>query len=159
MILLLLLLLLWFVWILAASPKRHKSLSVLAPIRRRNCSGQNVTCLDDCSFLCVEGEAKCLGGVCVVPDHHEIDCNREFGGMVVLAKGPSRHWTCLCTDPTFYGGPDCSERVYDVCQNGVFMYRANGQHTCICNSPYRKVVENGKPYCVEPAMVPFFPDR
>lgn len=148
----------WLAWTSISSTERSRSLNVLAPIRRRNCSNENVQCLDDCSFLCIEDSATCIGGVCVIDKNksHSIDCKREFGGMVVLALQPTKHWNCVCTDPAFYGGKDCSVLVEDVCKNGNFLYKANGLHECICNYPYRKIVKDGKPYCVEPALVQFF---
>lgn len=126
-------------------------------IVRKNCNAETVRCIDSCDFLCTDPDAKCVGSFCVTPENDpKIKCESKTGGMIVSTmKNGIRHWSCLCTDPTFYTGDDCSELAPDVCKNGSFHY-FTGNSTCYCQPPYRKLVLNNKPYCVTKDMVRFF---
>lgn len=145
----------WFVAPTVVSEEQQPSFDVLQPTLKRNCSGRRVECIDDCSFLCVENGAKCLGGQCVVSSS-QIECDRDKGGIVLLARDPVEHWKCLCTDPTFWTGEDCSELSQGVCENGIFIYRGLQDKTCLCHFPFRKLVLHDVPYCVDPTVMNFF---
>ncbi|KMQ84679.1 tenascin-r isoform x1 [Lasius niger] len=125
----------------------------------RDCSEKTVKCIDRCDFLCTDSSARCLNGVCVTKkDYPEIPCDETKGGLVVLVKdrGGIRHWSCVCTDPTFYKGVDCSERAADVCEGGIFYYFARNHYFCHCLTPMEMIEVNRKPYCVHPSQLRFF---
>lgn len=146
-------------WLFFPTSSRHvqETPIQLEQIVQKHCLDESVSCIDTCDFLCLEPHAKCLGGKCLVSDT-PIDCQTRTGGMVVLTeKHGFLHWTCYCTDSTFYGGPNCSEKVPDVCNHGIFIYKDVNRYRCICNYPYVKVEVNGKPHCLEPSMRGFFP--
>lgn len=126
-------------------------------VYRKNCSERTVRCIDDCSFLCTESKATCVGGVCSIRDD-SVDCKTEYGGILVLTQDQNRahYWKCLCTDSTFYGGEDCGDLVPDVCENGIFLYKKRNVHACVCDFPFVKIVRNDKPYCVKPGTEKFF---
>ncbi|GIY03998.1 uncharacterized protein CDAR_304881 [Caerostris darwini] len=139
----------------------HKStrtthIDIQAPTIHRDCTSQSIPCVDDCSFLCVESKVKCVGGTCVVQENNDIECQADKGGMRILVKDPVSHWTCLCTDATFFSGPDCGQLNPDVCENGVFFYTSK---VCLCPQPYQLVKLNGKPHCIEAKVANFFKNQ
>lgn len=154
-----LLALLWFGFVWTTWTTRSSSgnsLQLRAPVSKRNCSEETVDCIDDCSFLCVEPNSKCVGGKCIPFVSSNKECNRDRGGILVLTRENGlEHWKCMCTHPSIWSGSDCSQLNPDVCENGVYLYN-NGQGTCICSFPYSLLVLNGKPHCVDSAMLNFF---
>lgn len=149
--------LLWMAlaWALLSNPHSAKSkrLRIHAPAIKRSCASQWVSCVDDCSFLCIEPGARCVGGVCQTRKQN-IACQRNTGGVLVLNDGA---WTCLCTDNAFYSGPDCGDLNPDVCEHGTFLYSGRDNFYCVCPSPYTKVALDGKPHCLEPWVEKFLP--
>lgn len=126
-----------------------------APTFRQNCSAKQVPCVDDCSFLCVENDTQCIGGVCQTR-LNEIPCNAEKGGVRMLVKDPVPHWTCVCTDSRFFGGKDCEKVHPDVCEHGMFVYTDRNNYMCICLPPYEFLKIGTKPHCVEKKMLGFY---
>lgn len=125
-------------------------------ITRRNCSEENVSCIDTCDFLCTDSNAKCIGGRCIIPKT-KMDCDKDKGGINVLTeKNGILHWTCYCTNPTFYGGPKCNDLAPDVCKNGIFIYKDLHRFTCMCHHPYVTQIVNGKPHCIDISKRWFF---
>lgn len=146
-----------FAWILVSTkldPDDSKHIRVHAPTFQQNCSSKRVPCVNDCSFLCVEKEAECVGGVCRV-DRPEMACEEKTGGLKMMVHDPLPHWTCLCTHPSFYGGEACDVLNPDVCENGAFMYANRDNYYCFCLKPYKRIIINGKPHCVEEAVARF----
>lgn len=124
---------------------------------KQNCSAKEIKCVNDCSFLCVEKESRCVGGICVV-EQNKLNCNSKKGGMTILTNDPVNHWTCLCTDSSFWSGKNCDVLNPDVCEHGVFLYEGRNDFTCLCPYPYQMITVNGKPHCVEKHVANFFPD-
>ncbi|GBN65591.1 hypothetical protein AVEN_112028-1 [Araneus ventricosus] len=148
---------LWIVSFNFEIPSSQRRFEVREGVYRKNCETDTVHCIDDCSFLCIQSNAQCIGGECIVLDD-TIRCRHEYGGLVVLTTDgkETRHWKCLCTDSSFYGGDDCGTLVSDVCENGIFLYKKRDHHLCICDFPFVKMVRNGKPYCLKPEWAAFF---
>lgn len=158
-----LLLLMGFVWVCVQSaPTRPKrTIDIREPIFQRNCLSTHVSCVNDCSFLCVEDSARCVGGTCVVTEDKDdtVPCDRDKGGVRMLVNDPAPRWKCLCTDATFFGGSDCSRLNPDVCEHGVFLYSGPNKFLCLCPEPYESLMVGGKPHCVEQKMARFFRDE
>lgn len=125
------------------------------PLFRQNCGVKDVPCIDDCSFLCTEPDAKCIGGMCQVAPP-SVACDKSKGGLPVLLKDPVPHWSCLCTDSRFYGGPACSTLNPDVCENGTFFYMGRLRHVCVCPAPFELLKIDSKPHCVAAEMMGFY---
>lgn len=153
----LLFLLLWvgFLW-MPKSSVPVSQIKVQTPVFQQNCSSKQVQCVDDCSFLCVEKQARCVGGVCMTDEQAPVECNTYKGGRLMLASDSVARWICLCTDETFWSGTSCNDLNPDVCEHGAFLYNARDDYLCICPEPYKKVVLNGKPHCLENHMSNFF---
>lgn len=154
-------LLLGFVWTCAPpASKSKRTINIQEPIFQRNCLSNTVSCVNDCSFLCVEDTARCVSGTCVVTEdkNDAVPCDRDKGGVQMLVNIPTPHWTCLCVDATFFGGPDCSRLNPDVCEQGVFLYLEPGKHVCLCSEPYKLITIQDKPHCLEKKMARFFTD-
>lgn len=139
------------------SPDNNITIKTLAPTIRRTCSNKDVSCIDDCSFLCVENDAKCIAGKCQVEQEifTKIPCNTETGGILMMVNDPVPHWSCICTNSTFYRGEDCSTLNKDVCEEGVFLYKDQKNYLCLCLPPYELVMIGIKPHCVEKAKIKF----
>lgn len=148
----------WTLWRPDSSNVPFPKLSFEAPTFRRECETQSIPCVDDCSFLCLEPNAKCVGGTCQVEAALDIpiSCDKNKGGMVVMVNEPTPHWTCICTDSSIYSGKDCSQLNEDVCEHGVFLYSGRDNHVCICPEPYRIAIVKGKPHCLERGLAKFF---
>lgn len=146
-----------FLWTLIkpTTQELSKNIEVKEPIFQRNCNKNTVACVDDCSFLCVEDNIKCIGGVCKegVPD---IPCNKEKGGIVMMVEEPIPHWSCICTNSTFFSGNDCETLNSDICEHGTFMYSNRNDYKCFCLEPYKYLEVNNKPHCVEKNLTNFF---
>lgn len=153
----LLFLLMWMGFLWTPKPTQtHAKIQVQEPTFQQNCCTKKIHCVDDCSFLCVENSVKCIGGVCVPDSHAPIECNTERGGRLMLTNDPVPKWICLCTDETFWSGPACDTLNPDVCEHGAFLYNGRDDFLCLCLEPYKKVIVNGKPHCLENYMVNFF---
>ena len=127
-----------------------------APTFRQNCTTKEVPCIDDCSFLCVENNAKCVSGTCKSEDELiPVPCNKETGGILMIVNDPVPHWSCICTNSTFYGGDDCGQLNKDVCEQGVFLYKNRNNYLCLCLPPYELITIDNKPHCVEKEMLNF----
>ena len=153
---LLVLLWLFYAWmgLDSARPSSSSKLQLFEPIFKQSCSSKSVTCVDDCSFLCVENDAKCIGGTCTVKSPQPIPCNQEKGGILMLDATPK--WICFCTNPTIFSGPDCGQLNPDVCEHGVFIYYKFNQYQCLCPYPYAPKHVDGKVHCVEKHISRFF---
>ncbi|GBN19708.1 hypothetical protein AVEN_261791-1 [Araneus ventricosus] len=155
--------LLWigFVWIMFTSSSdasRAPRLQLQLPLFKQSCAAKEVKCVDDCSFLCVETGARCVGGVCVL-EPEPLECNADKGGIVMLTNEFARQWICLCTDATFWSGEDCNKLHPDVCEYGIFLYEGRDNFTCLCPFPYRLIHVNDKPHCIEKHVANFFPEE
>lgn len=137
-----------------APPTATASIRAAAPTFRQNCADKEVPCIDDCSFLCLEHDAKCVGGVCET-ELQDIPCNEEKGGVRMMVQNPVPRWVCVCTDSRFFGGEECDTLHPDVCEHGVFMYRGKNCHMCLCMPPYELMTLGGKEHCVEKKMLNF----
>lgn len=126
-----------------------------APTFRQNCSVREVPCIDDCSFLCVDPDAKCIGGVCRPETKQPVACNASTGGVLMLSKNPVPEWTCICTDSRFFRGRDCATLNPDVCEHGMFLYQDRRNYECVCPPPYVLIEMDTKPHCVEKKMKNF----
>ncbi|GFY67237.1 uncharacterized protein TNIN_228361 [Trichonephila inaurata madagascariensis] len=126
--------LLWigFVWINMTStvPETMSHVQIQIPVFQQHCAAKLVKSVDDCSVLCVVKSVPCVGGVCVLQPDEPVKCNTEKGGMLMLAKNPFPHWMCLCTDATFWSGPECNTSNPDVCEHGVLCTKAE-MTTCV----------------------------
>ena len=100
-------------------------------------------------------------GVCV-PADAKMDCNEERGGLLTWSGwgDPARmEWDCLCSYPSFAGGPNCSPTP-GVCENGVMEWSVKSTQKppsasqCKCNSGYvlRARSSDSTPICVPKAM-------
>lgn len=139
------------------TPPPERPIHIEAPILQQNCSTKKIPCINDCSFLCIEKESKCIGGVCQVTRNvHQIPCDLKKGGVPMMIKEPVPHWECICTDSRFYGGEACDEIHPDVCENGTFFYMARNRHICICPPPFELLKIESKPHCVEKKMLRFY---
>lgn len=128
-----------------------------APTFRQNCNSKKVFCIDDCSFLCVENDAQCVGGVCQPQaELNQISCNEEKGGVRMMVNDPVPHWSCICTDSRFFRGEDCETVNPDVCEHGMFTYTDRKNYLCICLPPYEFIKIGTKPHCVEKKMLGFY---
>jgi hypothetical protein len=140
------------------SSKRLTAINVFAPTLKTNCAFKRVACIDDCSFLCVESNAKCIGGTCRV-HKEDTECRTENGGIPVLTGDDLKHWSCLCTDSEIWSGPKCDRLNPDICENGVFMYKGRNRHYCFCPAPYAKLkTADGRIHCVEHYIYRFLED-
>ena len=141
----------------AADPPAHLPFQIQVPVFEQNCSSKTVACIDDCSFLCVEPKARCIGGVCRVdPKDDALACNTDKGGMLMLRADPVATWMCLCTHESIWSGPACDTLNPDVCENGVFMYKNRDNAVCVCPFPYKKTLVNGKWHCLDVPLSHFF---
>lgn len=138
--------------------QEHRKVSLFAPTIKRACLSQRVACIDECNFLCIEDESKCIGGICQTR-LDPIDCNTAHGGLLVVANDPTPHWTCICTDATIWGGPDCSRLNPDVCENGLFLYNSPNKAVCVCPEPFVKLVINDKEHCLSKTIAKFLQDE
>lgn len=128
-----------------------------APTFRSNCSTKKVPCIDDCSFLCVEKDVQCVGGVCQPEAQlNQIPCNAKKGGVLMMVEDPVPHWSCICTDSRFFRGEDCETLNPDVCEHGMFTYKDRKNYLCICLPPYELVVIGTKPHCIEKKLLGFY---
>lgn len=141
----------------SAAKGDEPEIELKAPLLRQTCSTDEVPCVDDCSFLCVERDTECVGGLCQTKEHlQDIACNEKTGGVRVMAMEPTPHWTCICSDARFYGGEACDRLNPDVCERGTFFYLHRSRHVCVCPTPYRLLRIDSKPHCVEERMLNFF---
>lgn len=145
-----------YVWVWKSSKLQvdNRQVRAEAPTFRQNCTTKQIPCIDDCSFLCVDRDAQCIDGVCQSREE-TVPCKEETGGVLMLIKDPVPRWTCICTNSTFYRGPDCSELNKDVCEHGVFLYVNRYNFLCMCLAPYELVTIDHKPFCVEKAKARF----
>lgn len=133
------------------------SIEVKAPILQRNCGAQEVPCIDECWFLCVEKDAKCVGGICQPErDVQDIECSERTGGVKMMVKDPVPHWTCVCSDSRFYSGDACNVQNPDVCEHGTFFYLSRERYVCVCPPPYELIKIESKPHCVEEKWMGFY---
>lgn len=152
-------LLVWFVFLWAVWPhsvlKSFKSLPIQKPFFRQNCNVNRVPCIDDCHFLCIEQDAKCIGGICQ-SNPADIECHEKTGGVIMALKEPTLHWSCICTDSTFFEGDACDILNPDVCEQGLFLYSDRNHFDCFCFPPYRLIFIHDKPHCAERHVTYFF---
>lgn len=157
------LMLLAYVWIwktMKLSSDKSITIRAEAPTFRQNCTTKDIPCIDDCSFLCVENDAKCIGGICQIQDQLiPVPCKEETGGILMIVNDPAPHWACVCTNSTFFRGPDCSELNEDVCEQGMFLYKNRKNFLCLCLPPYHLITIDNKPHCVEKAKLNFFTEN
>ncbi|KAG8156219.1 hypothetical protein JTE90_011129 [Oedothorax gibbosus] len=137
-------------------PSTASTLQLFEPVMKQSCSSKSVSCVDDCSFLCIENEATCVGGKCTVKTSNTstVPCEQGKGGILMVDGTPK--WICFCTDPEIWSGPDCGQLNPDVCEHGMFIYYSWNQFQCVCPYPYRKVTVKGKVHCVEKHVAGFF---
>lgn len=160
----LVLLMLWmgYAWTLRdrdSTVTRIASIRMEAPTFQQNCSAKQVPCIDDCSFLCVEKDAQCVGGVCqLMAELDEIPCNAEKSGVRMMVNDPVPHWSCICKDARFFRGEDCETVTPDTCEHGMFAYTDRRNYVCICLPPYEFIQIGTKPHCVEKKMLGFYDD-
>lgn len=123
---------------------------------KEDCSSKTVKCLDSCEFLCTDSKFQCINNVCQ-KDAKPIECDKEFGGVIVLSElnGVS-YWECVCTNPSFYGGPECKTKAPDVCKNGIFFYRGLNRYLCKCKADDVRLTLQHKDYCVSKGVAKFF---
>ena len=131
------------------------NIQIEAPLFKQDCTEKEIPCIDDCSFLCIERDAECVGGICESRKGMP-PCNEKTGGMRVLVKDPVPQWSCVCTDARFYGGKACDELNVDVCEHGSFHYFSRKKFTCICPLPYKLIKTGTTPHCVEERMLNFY---
>lgn len=138
-------------------PPKQIDIQIEAPILKQNCSIKKIPCINDCSFLCIENETKCIGGVCQ-PTRNvtQIACSKKTGGVPMMIQDPVPHWVCICTESRFFGGKACDEQHPDVCEHGTFHYLARRRFICICPPPYELIKIDSKPHCVEKKMFGFY---
>lgn len=136
---------------------KSEAIWIDAPVLKKQCSTKEVPCIDDCSFLCMEKEVACVGGVCQLKDgaSHTIPCS-EKTGLRMRVQDPVPHTLCLCTDARFYGGPACDRLNPDVCEKGVFFYFGRLRYVCVCSPPYVLIRINDKPHCLEKKWMRFY---
>lgn len=148
---------LWAMWPHSAS-KSEKTIQVQKPIFKQNCNVNRVPCIDDCNFLCVEQNTKCIGGICQ-SNPSDIECSEKTGGVTMAIKEPTLHWSCICTDSTFFEGDACDTLNPDVCEHGIFVYSDRNHFNCFCYPPYQLIFIHGKPHCVERYVLYFFTEE
>lgn len=146
-------------WALLSPQSRTSTTSIrnniYGPVMKSNCSHKQVACIDDCSFLCIEPNAKCVGGSCNV--EYETDCDTDRGGIPVLTGDDVKQWSCLCTDSDIWTGPTCNTRNPNVCEKGVFLYKGRNKHQCVCAWPYEKFTSaDGVEHCVDKHVYRFY---
>lgn len=151
------LVLVWTLW--QPTRKDLSHVQVHSPTFRRECFENNVPCVDDCSFLCVERDVQCVGGTCRIQRQAEIPCRTDRGGMRVMVNEPSPHWICLCTNSAFFSGDDCGTLNGDVCEHGVFLYTDRENNECLCPEPYKRVTLRGKPHCLQKHLATFLAEN
>lgn len=140
-----------------AATQGESAIEVKAPILRQTCSTREVPCVDDCSFLCIERDSECVGGICETKEHvQDIPCSSKTGGVRMMVRDPTPHWKCICSDSRFYGGEACDQLNPDVCEHGTFYYTGRLRYICICPLPYRLLKIDSKPHCVEERMLKFY---
>lgn len=139
------------------TPPKEMAIQIEAPIFQQNCKNKKIPCINDCSFLCIEKESQCIGGVCQPTSNvNQITCSQQTGGVPMMVKHPVPHWVCVCTDSRFYGGKACDELHPDVCEHGTFFYLGRRRNICICPPPYELIKIDSKPHCVEKKMLGFY---
>ncbi|KAG8173845.1 hypothetical protein JTE90_016334 [Oedothorax gibbosus] len=146
-----------FAWmsVSSADPPTPFHMQIQMPIFKQYCSSQQVKCVDDCSFLCVEKSSKCIGGMCVVDKYpNRIPCDTDKGGMLMM--GADQSWKCLCTEESIWSGPACDRLNPDVCERGVFLYKTRDSAMCVCPFPYKKILVHGKWHCLGNPEYNFF---
>lgn len=126
-----------------------------------NCDIEKVYCIDDCSFLCLNGEKyHCIKNVCVFDSSQKNDKDDCHMGVKVLTAGSKSgvsQWQCLCTNPTIFTGKYCDKTVVDVCEHGIFLFGDEEFYNCICNPPYHLMWDKDKkPHCLEKRWNNFF---
>ena len=123
---------------------------------KEDCSSKTIRCIDDCSFLCSESGFQCINNVCQRAQQ-KIQCDREFGGVVVMhERNGVPFWDCICTNPSYYGGPGCTRRAPDICKDGIFNYKGLNKHLCKCKAGDVYMKLNDKDYCVTETISKFF---
>lgn len=144
-----------YMWWIPLTHRDSSRIQAKAPTFRQTCWTNKVPCINDCSFLCVEKNARCVRGVCRVDDEEvdPLDCKTDKGGIVMMLD--DLHWSCICTDSTFFGGRDCGTLNPDVCEKGVFLYNNRNNFQCLCLPPYELITIDNKPHCEKKAMTKF----
>lgn len=128
----------------------------------KSCDIEKVYCIDDCSFLCLNGEKyHCVENVCVAKSYQENndidDCQMGIKLLIAGTKSGIPQWQCLCTDPTIFTGKYCDETVIDVCEHGIFLFGEDEFYNCICNPPYVLMWDQyKKPHCLQKHWDRFF---
>lgn len=139
--------------------KSNKSKIKLDRLIKQDCFNKKVKCIDSCNFLCSEDTYDCINNICQIRGTKSIKCDKEKGGIVVLTHfNFMPYWECLCTRPDFFGGPDCSQKRFDVCNKGIFSFDLS-KSSCKCNSPNILIHLNNKPYCIDSQYKKFFPEN
>lgn len=155
-------LLLWcgYAWVwkdIHFAAKDETTIELKAPILQQTCSTHEVPCVDDCSFLCIEKDSECVGGICETKEHvQDIACNRSTGGVRMMVKDPTPHWKCICSDSRFYGGEACDKLNPDVCEHGTFFYSSRYRYICLCLPPYKLLHIELKPHCIDEKLLNFY---
>lgn len=141
----------WFLFIRFLLSEQNledkKNLKISVPTFKESCLSKKINCINDCSFLCVENDVECVGGVCEIVQQ-KIPCEKDTGGLLMMLNDPTPRWQCICTNSTFFTGPNCNQLNPDVCENGTFFYSNAHNYYCSCFEPYEKFELNGKPYCL-----------
>lgn len=127
----------------------------------KSCDIETVYCIDDCSFLCLNGENyQCVGNVCVLnssPRYDKDDCQMGIKVLMAGAKIDVPQWQCLCINPTIFIGSHCDRTAIDVCEQGIFLFGESETYNCICNPPYELMWDkDNKPHCLERHWRRFF---
>lgn len=125
------------------------------------CDMEKVYCIDDCSFLCLNGEKyHCVENICVVKSSQKNDnddCHMGIKLLIAGTKSGIPQWQCLCTKPTIFTGKYCDKTIIDVCEHGIFLFGEDEFYNCICNPPYSLMWdEDKKPHCLETHWDRFF---
>lgn len=152
-------LLIWFgfTWSSLSFQSRDnaKYIQISVPTFKQNCTSKKMYCVNDCSFLCIEDNIKCVGGVCQLDPSNE-PCDTKTGGVLMMVEEPVPHWSCICTNSAFYQGTNCNELNTDVCENGAFIFTDVQNYYCFCDEPFVRFFLNGKPHCTEKEIQNFF---
>lgn len=152
-------LLMWigFTWALLSKKTKESNtnIKITTLTFKSSCSKKTISCVNVCSFLCVETNAKCINGVCEVQEH-TIDCDSWKGGKVMMVNELISYWTCICTNPSFFGGNNFGTLNPDICEHGSFLYKNENTYNCFCPAPYKLLEVNNKPHCVEKKIAKSF---
>lgn len=132
-----------------------KNIQISVPTFKQNCTTKKVNCINNCSFLCVEDQMECIGGICEL-EQKKPPCDASKGGVYMMVDDPVPHWTCICTNPSFFSGRKCDELNPDVCEKGSLVYINSENYHCFCNWPYEIFNVNGKPHCLHKKYRLFF---